>query len=184
MMRLAFLHILCYFGVRDCVLGVGEGSFVFDFASSAKEGTESGAGEGTSHTDAFYSGGGELLDGVGCSLKAHEDVDGFGDLPAHFADGFEAGESGCVDDVGTGFGEGLQAQDGVVEIGPAVEEVFRSCGEKKLVSVGSLGGCGDAFYGELEVVDGMVGVDAGIFDGSAGEADSRCETNRLGACFR
>jgi hypothetical protein len=59
-----------------------------------------------SATDLFWRRG-------GCALQAHEDVDGLGDGATDLADGFEAGESGCVEDVGTGLGEGLQAAYGV-----------------------------------------------------------------------
>jgi hypothetical protein len=131
-------HVVGCFGVGDCVGCVGEGSFVFHFAGGLDEGSEGGAGEGASDADSLDSCGGELFDGICRALKAHQDVDGFGDCVTHFADGFETGESGGVEDVGAGLGEGLQTSDGVVEVGAVVKEVFGSCRQKELATDGRL----------------------------------------------
>jgi hypothetical protein len=76
---------------------------------------------------------------------------------------------------------GLQPRDRVGDVRTVVEEVLGSCGQKELVSLGRFGCRGDALDGELEVVDGSVGIARCIFDGSAGKADGRCQSNRLRA---
>ena len=56
--------------------------------------------------------------------------------PGTNPDGFEVREARRIENVGACLGEGVQSADGVFEIRPVVEEVFGSCGEKKLVSLG------------------------------------------------
>jgi hypothetical protein len=121
--------------------------FSFTSRAACRKAPRAASGEGASYADSFDSGGCEVFDGEGCAFEAHEDVDGFGDGGADLADGFEGGESGSVEDVGARVGEGLQAADGVVEIGAVVEEVFGACGEEELMGVGGFC-CGlDSFDG-------------------------------------
>lgn len=107
---------------------VGEGALFFYFAGGAVEGSKGGAGEGAPDTDSLDSGGGEFFDGEVCAVEAREDVDGFGDGAADFADGLEIGEPRRVEDICPCLGEGLQAADCVVEIRPVVKEVFGASG--------------------------------------------------------
>ena len=164
MLTIVVSHVVARFGMGDGVDCVGECPFVFYFAGRSYEGAQGGAGEGASDADSPDSGCCQLFDGERCALQAHQDVDWLGDRAADLSDGFEAGESGRVEDIGACFGEGLQPTYGVVEIGATVEEVFGPCGQEEMMGLGRLCGRFDSFHCELEVVDGVGGVAGCVFD--------------------
>ena len=134
---------------------------ISNFTGGAVESCESGAAEPGSKADAANPEGAQFFDGEWrCAFDAHEYVDRLAHRGAERADVSRLSDSGSIEDAGAGGFIGLQAANGVVEVGTAVEVVL-SAGDKhegKGKPARGGNGCGDAFYGMIKVVDGFFGV--------------------------
>jgi len=114
-------------------------------------------------------------------MGSHEEIDGFGvDGGDDGADVFGGTRTGGVENIGSGFGVGLEAADGFSErVIVSDEETFGAGGEEDRRSGGVDGGAGgaDASGGEGEIVERMRGVTRGVFDGEAGDSGVHAEAN-------
>src|SRR4029450_4562318 len=117
-------------------------------------GAEGGEGEGAADRDPADAGGGQVGDrgrpGQG------EDVDGAGDRGHQPGDVVQAARAGGVQRCGPGLLVGLEAGDGVGQVGSAVQVVLGPGGEHQVdrSPVGDLGGGPEPLGGPARGADG------------------------------
>ena len=145
---------------------------VAEFVCGAEECAESGAGERAADADALDSEGGEFGERKLHAGEAHDDIDGTVHGANDGGDVVAGAESGRIEDVGAGLLVGLEAGDGVREVGIAGEKIFAACGEGEgeRKSAGGLRGSADALSGDFEGVDRAFGSARHVFDGAADDS--------------
>ena len=159
-------------GIRHQAGEAVELAFFGDFGRRFDEGLHGDARQRATDADAAHAKPGEILDSE-AERTAVEEVDWLRcdrldrrrDLLARLnARGIEA--------IGTGVGEGLEAADGFIEIGPAVDESFGAGGEHHIAAgfVDCLARRAHALDRQIEVVK-RIGVVAGeVLDRHTGDA--------------
>ncbi len=155
------------------------GALFAQLPSGGHHGAQRGEREGAADRHACHAEGGEL--GYGRGRREREDVHGTidgGEQPAEVVDGRDPGR---VEHVGPRRLVGLQAGDGVVEVGPAVQVVLAASGQhERPLGPGRIDGRLDAGPRRAEVVDRVGRVGREVLDGAAGEPGGGGPGNRPG----
>lgn len=111
----------------ESFFGEGEGSVIDHFAGGVEKRCEGSAAKSGADTDAAHPEGSKFADGERRhAFHSHKHIDRFADRGADGANVVGARDSGGIKDLGTCGFKGLQAADGVVQVGVAVEIVFRA----------------------------------------------------------
>lgn len=113
-------------------------------------------------------------------LSIPDDIDRFVDFGSHHLVGLEIGQSGRVEYVGAGLGEGLQAPDCFGQVSRAEQVTFGSGGEQEGEVASRLSGSRNACNCAREVVDRGRRIIRGVLDRSANQTP--CAVCTSGVC--
>src|SRR5207245_4686918 len=125
----SLLHVAIDFRRGERALEVAERALLLYFARRFDKPGHRHAEKRRREADAAHAGFLELGDAERLALDADHEVDRLRDRRADLAHGLEIRQPGREQHVGARALEGLQALDGVLQIGIAAQEVFRTRGE-------------------------------------------------------
>ena len=146
---------------------------ILDLAGGVDEAGHGRAIERGREADALDAGGGEIGDGERAPLDADHEVERPLEAGADLLDCREIRQARRKQHVGAGFLVGLEAPDGVGEIGIAADEVFRPRREQEFCRqrAGRSDGGLDTAKGVVGVVDGLFRFAGRVLDRPADETD-------------